>query len=60
VHSRLSVQTTRALMCLGVWSLLGYINNADCKAAARLPAVIGKEEDLANGWDDLAKDWDAT
>ena len=59
VRSRLSVQSTRALMCLGVWSSLGYVKDADCKAAAVLPAVIGEEEDLADNWDDLANNWDA-
>ena len=58
VRSRLSVQSTRALMCLGVWSLLGYVDDADCKAAAVLPAVVGDEEELTNDWDDLANDWD--
>jgi len=26
VHNRLSVQSTCALMCLGVWSLQGYVS----------------------------------
>jgi hypothetical protein len=29
VHSRLSVQSTCALMCLGSWSLLGLVDDAD-------------------------------
>jgi len=41
----------RALMCLSVWSLLGYVHDADCKAAAVLPAVVSEEEDLADDWD---------
>jgi hypothetical protein len=60
VCSRLSVQSTHALMCLSVWSLLGYVGDADCKAAAVLPAVIGEEEELANDWDDLTNDWDTS
>ncbi len=45
-------------MCLSIWSLLGYVDDADCKAAVVLPAVIDEEEELANDWDDLTNDWD--
>jgi len=51
VHSRLSVQSTRALMCLGSWSLLGLIEDSDIKAAIGLGDVIGKEEELSEDWD---------
>ena len=51
VRSRLSVQSTRAVLCVGVWSLLGYINDDDVKAAAVLPEVRGEEEELAVDWD---------
>lgn len=51
VRSRLSVQSTRALLCVGVWSLLGYVKDNDVKAAAVLPAVDGKEDELAENWD---------
>lgn len=51
VRSRLSVQSTRALLCLGVWSLMGYVEDGDVKAAAVLPDVVGDEEDLPNDWD---------
>jgi len=50
VRSRLSVQSTRALLCVGIWSLLGYVKDNDVKAAAVLPAVDGKEEELAEDW----------
>ena len=53
VHSRLSVQLTRALWCVGVWSLLGYVKYNDMKAAAVLPAVDGKEDELAENWDSI-------
>ena len=45
VRSRLSVQSTCALLCVGVWSLLGYVKDNDVKAAAVLPAVDGKEDE---------------
>ena len=53
LRSRLSVQSTRALMCLGAWSLLGLVNDSDIKAIVRLPEIPAntKEEDLAVGWD---------
>jgi len=53
VRSRLSVQSTRALLCVGVWSLLGYVKDNDVKAAAVLPAVDGEEEELAEDWDSI-------
>jgi hypothetical protein len=53
IRSRLSVQSTRALMCLGVWSLLGYVRDTDLKATAVLPEVIGNEEELEDGWDNI-------
>jgi len=53
VRSRLSVQSTRALLCVGVWSALGYVKDDDVKAAALLPEVNGKEEELAEDWDSI-------
>jgi hypothetical protein len=53
VRSCLSVQSTRALLCVGVWSLLGYVKDSDVKAAAVLPAVDGEEEELAEDWDSI-------
>ena len=46
VRNRLSVASTRALMCLGAWSRLGLVREADIKAAASLPDVVGEEDDL--------------
>jgi len=53
VHSHLSVQSTCALLCVGVWSLLGYVKDNDVKAVAVLPAVDGKEEELPEDWDSI-------
>jgi hypothetical protein len=42
----------RALLCLGNWSLLGYIKDSDVEAVARMPDVEGDaEEELEEGWD---------
>ena len=53
VRNRLVVQSTRALMCLGAWSLLGYVRESDVKAVTVL-ADLGEEEEE----DFLAEDWD--
>ena len=44
-----------ALLCLGVWSSMGFVKDNDIKAVAVLPEVDGEEEDLADDWDSLAK-----
>src|ERR1700678_2511626 len=45
LRSRLSVQSTRALMCIGVWSCLGYVNDSDIAAAVMQPEVpVNKKE----------------
>ena len=53
VRGRLSVQSTRALLCLGGWSKMGLVKDDDVKAVARLPEVDGEEEELALDWDAL-------
>jgi len=53
VRSRLSVQSTRALLCLGVWSMMDYVKDYDVKSATVLPELDGEEEDLADDWDSL-------
>jgi hypothetical protein len=53
LHSCLSVQSTQALLCLEVWSKMGYVKDSDLKSAAVLPEVDGKEEELAYDWDSL-------
>ena len=56
VRSRLSVQSIRALMCLGVWSKLGFITDSDVKAAViGLPELNGDDEEteLDINWDSI-------
>ena len=38
-------------MCLGSWSLLGYVKDNDIMAVTVQPEVAGDEEDLPAGWD---------
>jgi len=40
-------------MCLGTWSLLGYVNDPDVKAVVVLPELRAGEEE-----DQLQMDWD--
>jgi hypothetical protein len=51
LHSHLSVQSTCALMCVGVWSLMGYVKDNGVKAVSVLPEVDGDEEELGEDWD---------
>ena len=53
LRNRLSVQSTQALMCVGAWSLMGYVRDGDVKAVTVLPDIEEgeKEEPLANDWD---------
>ena len=52
VHSRLSVQSTRVLLCLGLWSKLNLVKDEDVKKVGVLPDIEGEDElDLEDGWD---------
>jgi hypothetical protein len=56
----MSGQTTRAILCLGSWSLLGLVKNDDVKAAALLPEMEGTDSDyeMEDGWDHIAESLD--
>jgi hypothetical protein len=53
VRNRLSIQSTQALMCLGEWSLMGYVRDSDVKAVTMLPDLKEgeDEEQLDENWD---------
>ena len=53
VHSQLSTQTTRAVLCLGYWSLLGFVKMEDVQQVVTLPDVQGQEDALKSGWDTI-------
>ena len=41
-------------MCLGQWSLMGYVKDKDVLAVTRLDDVKGEEEeDLEDDWDKI-------
>ncbi|KIM46598.1 hypothetical protein M413DRAFT_63255, partial [Hebeloma cylindrosporum] len=43
-RSRLSVASTRALLCLGSWSLLGLIRDQDLDEVGKLDEIDGRIE----------------
>jgi hypothetical protein len=52
VRNQLSAQTTRTLLCLGSWSLLGMVRNDDVLKVAVLQDEEGEDEcELEKGWD---------
>jgi hypothetical protein len=51
VRNRLSVDSTRGLLCLGAWSKLGLINNHDIKIITSLPEVKKGEEEEKDIYD---------
>ncbi len=53
VRNGLSVQSTRALLCLGAWSKVGLVKDEDVVLAAKLADVNGDEADLGSDWDDI-------
>jgi hypothetical protein len=50
VRNHLSAQSTRALLCLGYWSKLGYVTLEDLKVGASLPDVKGDETWSDDEW----------
>ena len=54
VQSRLSAQSTQALICLGSWSLGGLVMDSDVLAVGSLAGVEGDEEqELGESWDNI-------
>ena len=53
VRSWLSVQSTRTLLCLGIWSELNLVKNTDVNEVSELQDAE-EEVDLEDGWDRVA------
>lgn len=52
VRSRLTAQSTRALLCLGYWSCLNLVKTEDVVKISSLPDVEdANEQELEDGWD---------
>ncbi|KAF5382000.1 hypothetical protein D9615_004201 [Tricholomella constricta] len=50
-RNRLSPHTTRALMCLGGWSLLGLVRDSDIKAVTTLADVDKDKDEAPEDWE---------
>lgn len=51
-RNRLSVESTRAIICLGSWSLLNLIKDDNIQDVAELEEGDEEEDaDLDNGWE---------
>lgn len=56
--SRLATQTTRAILCLGPWSLLHLTRDTDVMAISQMQDVeegLLEEDQLEEGWDRIPK-----
>jgi hypothetical protein len=54
VRNGLSVQSTRASICLGAWSKMGLVMDSDVMEVAKLPDVVnGSEDKLDRDWDSV-------
>lgn len=54
IRNRLNAQTTRALLCLGSWSLLDLVKDIDVLTIAQMPGVEGdKDLEMDDGWDSI-------
>lgn len=55
LRNRLSVQSTRALLCVGTWSRMGFVSDRDVRASVILPEVEEEEsdKDVEEGWDKI-------
>ena len=51
IRNRLSVESTRALLCLGAWSKLGFVDNGDIKEATNLPEAKVGDPDINDVYD---------
>jgi len=47
----LSAESTRALICVGLWSIDGYVEDTDLELVASSRS-IPEEEDERDAWDD--------
>jgi len=48
-----SLQSTRALLCLGMWSTLGLVKDSDVKKVTELQDVEDNDAELADRWDEI-------
>lgn len=51
IRNRLTAQSTRALLCLGCWSLAGLVRDQDVRAIVSEEDIEGEDEEMPEGWD---------
>lgn len=51
IRNRLTSQSTRALLCLGCWSLAGLVKDQDVHAVTIEKEIEGEDEEMPEGWD---------
>lgn len=51
MRNRLAVQSTRASLCVGLWSSQGLVKAEDIGAALGADEILGEEGELAVDWD---------
>jgi hypothetical protein len=56
VRSQMSPQSTRAVLCLGAWSRLGFVKEKDILAVAQLPDLQdgGSDYEMETGFDSIS------
>ena len=50
-RSRLSTQTTHAVLCVGQWCVQNFVKVEDVVAVSKLDDEEGDEEEMEDGWD---------
>lgn len=50
LRNKLEAQTTRAILCVGEWSVLDMVKREDLQAAAKLPEIEEDVEELMEDW----------
>lgn len=53
IRNRLSVESSRALLCLGAWSKLGLVSKDDIRDTAKLPDLKDGEEGQLDEFDTI-------
>jgi hypothetical protein len=54
VRNRLTVQSTRASLCVGLWSSIGLVKDGDIKMFVGTQDIVGEEDDLPEDWDAIS------
>jgi hypothetical protein len=53
VQSRLTAQSTYALLCIGLWSQLGLVKDTDILSVSTLSDVNDEDKALDDLWDNI-------